>query len=93
MKRFAVFAVAVMLAPAALAPHQNFVVNPDASEVKMTLKTVRGSLPGISRAKEDDPNAAAGASQDSLPANARRGESYGCGVRRKQDAEGKLEEL
>jgi polyisoprenoid-binding protein YceI len=39
MKSFAVFGLAVMLAPAALAQHQTFVVNPDASEVKMTLKT------------------------------------------------------
>jgi polyisoprenoid-binding protein YceI len=38
MKSFAVFALAMMLASAALAQHQTFVVNPDASEVKMTLK-------------------------------------------------------
>jgi polyisoprenoid-binding protein YceI len=38
MKPFAVFALAMMLASAALAQHQTFVVNPDASEVKMTLK-------------------------------------------------------
>ena len=39
MKSFAVFALAVLLAPAALAQHQTFAVNPDASEVKITLKT------------------------------------------------------
>ena len=39
MKAFAIFAVAAMLGPAALAQHQTFVVNPDASEVKMTLNT------------------------------------------------------
>jgi hypothetical protein len=38
MKSSAVFALAVTLAPAALAQHQSFVVNPDASEVKITLK-------------------------------------------------------
>jgi polyisoprenoid-binding protein YceI len=39
MKSFAVLAFAVILAPAALAQRQTFAVNPDASEVKMTLKT------------------------------------------------------
>jgi polyisoprenoid-binding protein YceI len=39
MKSFAVFALAVLLAPAAIAQHQTFVVNPDSSEVKMTLQT------------------------------------------------------
>jgi polyisoprenoid-binding protein YceI len=39
MRCFAVLALAGVLAPAALAQHQTFVVNPDASEVKMTLKT------------------------------------------------------
>jgi polyisoprenoid-binding protein YceI len=37
MKSFAVLALAAVLAPAALAQHQTFVVNPDASEVKITL--------------------------------------------------------
>jgi polyisoprenoid-binding protein YceI len=46
MKFFAVFAVAVLLAPAALAQHQTFVVNPDASEVKMTLKTTHEVVNG-----------------------------------------------
>ncbi len=39
MKLFAALTLAVMLAPAALAQHQTFAVNPDASQVKMTLKT------------------------------------------------------
>ena len=41
MKSFAVLAVAAILGPAALAQHQTFVVNPDASEVKITVKTTR----------------------------------------------------
>jgi polyisoprenoid-binding protein YceI len=39
MKSFAVVALALILGPAALAQHQTFVVHPDASEVRMTLKT------------------------------------------------------
>lgn len=39
MKSFAILAITVLLAPAAFAQHQIFVVNPDASQVKMTLKT------------------------------------------------------
>jgi len=39
MKLFAALALVVVLAPAALAQHQTFVINTDASEVKMTLKT------------------------------------------------------
>ena len=35
MKSFTVFALAAVLAPAAFAQHQTFVVNPDASEVKI----------------------------------------------------------
>ena len=46
MKSFAVFALAAALAPAALAQHQTFVVNPDASEVKMTLKTTHELVNG-----------------------------------------------
>jgi polyisoprenoid-binding protein YceI len=46
MKSFAVLALAVILAPAALAQHQTFVVNPDASEVKMTLKTTHEVVNG-----------------------------------------------
>jgi polyisoprenoid-binding protein YceI len=39
MRSFTVFALAAALASAALAQHQTFVVNPDASEVKITLNT------------------------------------------------------
>jgi polyisoprenoid-binding protein YceI len=46
MKSFAVFALALILAPAALAQHQTFVVNADASEVKMTLKTTHEVVNG-----------------------------------------------
>jgi polyisoprenoid-binding protein YceI len=46
MKCFAVFALAVLLTPAALAQHQTFVVNPNASEVKMTLKTTHEIVNG-----------------------------------------------
>jgi len=46
MKSFAVFALAVLLAPAAFAQHQTFVVNPDASEVKMTLNTTHEVVNG-----------------------------------------------
>jgi polyisoprenoid-binding protein YceI len=46
MKSFAVFALAVILAPAALAQHQTFAVNPDASEIKMTLNTTREVVNG-----------------------------------------------
>ncbi|WP_158790753.1 YceI family protein [Granulicella sp. L60] len=46
MKSFAVVALALILGPAALAQHQTFVVNPDASEVKMTLKTTHQLVNG-----------------------------------------------
>ena len=46
MKSFAVFALTVILAPAALGQHQTFVVNPDASEVKMTLNTTHEVVSG-----------------------------------------------
>ena len=46
MKSFALLVLAVILAPAALAQHQTFVVNPDASEVKMTLKTTHELVNG-----------------------------------------------
>jgi polyisoprenoid-binding protein YceI len=46
MKSFAVLALAVILAPAALAQHHTFAVNPDASEVKMTLKTTHELVNG-----------------------------------------------
>jgi polyisoprenoid-binding protein YceI len=46
MKSFAVFALAFVLAPAALAQHQTFVVNPDASEIKITLNTTHEVVNG-----------------------------------------------
>ena len=46
MKSFVVFALAVLLAPVALAQQQTFVANPDASEVKMTLKTTHEVVNG-----------------------------------------------
>ena len=46
MKSFAVSALAVILTPAALAQHQTLAVNPDASEVKMTLKTTHELVNG-----------------------------------------------
>jgi polyisoprenoid-binding protein YceI len=46
MKSFTVFALAVLLAPVALAQQQTFVANPDASEVKMTLKTTHEVVNG-----------------------------------------------
>jgi YceI-like protein len=46
MKSFAVFALAVIFAQAALAQHQTFLVNPDASEVKMTLNTTHEVVTG-----------------------------------------------
>jgi polyisoprenoid-binding protein YceI len=47
MKSFAAFGLAVILAPAAvLAQHQTFVVDPNASEVKMTLKTTHELVSG-----------------------------------------------
>jgi len=46
MKSFAVLALAVILAPAALAQQQTFVANPDASEVKITLKTTHELVNG-----------------------------------------------
>jgi YceI-like domain len=49
MKSFAVVALALMFVPAALAQHQTFAVNPDASEVKMTLKTTHEVVNGTFR--------------------------------------------
>jgi polyisoprenoid-binding protein YceI len=46
MKSFTVFALAAVLAPAAFAQHQSFVVNPDASEVKITLQTTHELVNG-----------------------------------------------
>ncbi|HEU5458626.1 MAG TPA: YceI family protein [Terracidiphilus sp.] len=47
MKSFAAFAFMVLLAPAALAQHQTFVVNPEASQVKITLNTTHEVVNGI----------------------------------------------
>jgi polyisoprenoid-binding protein YceI len=61
MKPFTVFALAAVLAPAALAQHQTFVVNPDASQVKITLNTtheiVNGAFHLQSGSIEFDPGA------------------------------------
>jgi polyisoprenoid-binding protein YceI len=46
MKSFTVFAAAALLAPAAFAQHQSFVVNPDASEIKITLQTTHEIVNG-----------------------------------------------
>jgi polyisoprenoid-binding protein YceI len=46
MKFFAVFGLAAILVPAVLAQQQTFAVNPDASEVKMTLKTTHEVVNG-----------------------------------------------
>jgi YceI-like domain len=46
MKSFAVVALALIFAPAALAQHQTFVVNPDASDVKMKLNTTHEVVNG-----------------------------------------------
>lgn len=46
MKSFAVMVLAVLLGPAAVAQHQTFAVNPDASEVKMTLNTTHEIVNG-----------------------------------------------
>jgi polyisoprenoid-binding protein YceI len=46
MKSFTVFALAAVLAPAAFAQHQTFVVDTDASEVKITLQTTHEVVNG-----------------------------------------------
>lgn len=46
MRSFAILALAAMLGPAAIAQHQTFVVNPDASEVRMTLNTTHEVVSG-----------------------------------------------
>ena len=62
MKSIAAFALAGLFAAAALAQHQTFVVNPDASDVKMTLNSthevVNGSFHIQSGSIEFDPGAA-----------------------------------
>ena len=61
MKFFTAFVLVALLAPAALAQHRTFVVNPDASEVKLTLKTthevVNGTFHIQSGSIECDPGA------------------------------------
>jgi polyisoprenoid-binding protein YceI len=47
MKSLAVFALAVILTPAASAQHQTFVVNADSSEVKITLITTHEIVNGV----------------------------------------------
>jgi hypothetical protein len=46
MKSFAVAALALIFAPAALAQHRTFAVNPDISEVKMKLNTTHEVVNG-----------------------------------------------
>jgi hypothetical protein len=46
MKSFAVLALVLTFAPAALAQHQTFDVNPDASQVKMKLNTTHEVVDG-----------------------------------------------
>ncbi|HZL28816.1 MAG TPA: YceI family protein [Acidobacteriaceae bacterium] len=46
MKFFAALTLVLILVPAALAQHQTFAVNPDASEVRMTLKTTHEIVNG-----------------------------------------------
>jgi len=46
MKSFIFFALAAILAPSAIAQHQTFAVNPDTSEVKMTLNTTHEVVNG-----------------------------------------------
>jgi polyisoprenoid-binding protein YceI len=61
MKFLPIFALAVLLVPAARAQHQTFVVNPYDSEVKITLKTthelVNGTFHVQSGSIEFDPSA------------------------------------
>jgi polyisoprenoid-binding protein YceI len=61
MRSFAILAFAALLAPAALAQHQVFLANPDASEVKITLNTtheiVIGTFHVQSGSIEFDPSA------------------------------------
>ena len=51
MKSFAVLTLAVILAPDALAQHQAFDVNPDASEVTMKLNTTHEVVSGTFHVK------------------------------------------
>lgn len=47
MRSFTVLAFALALAPAAVAQHQTFAANPDASEVKITLNTTHEVVNGM----------------------------------------------
>lgn len=49
MKPFAILAVAAMFSPVAFAQRQTFVVNPEASEIKMTLNTTHEVVNGTFR--------------------------------------------
>jgi len=61
MRSFRVIVLAALLAPAALAQHQTFVVNPEVSQVKITLNTtheiVNGTFHVQSGSIEFDPGA------------------------------------
>lgn len=46
MRAFAALAFAILLAPAAFAQRQTFTVNPDACQVRMTLKTTHEIVNG-----------------------------------------------
>jgi len=46
MKLFTVVALALIFSPAALAQHQTFAINPDASEIKMKLNTTHEVVNG-----------------------------------------------
>jgi polyisoprenoid-binding protein YceI len=54
MRFFAVLIFAGMVAPGALAQHETFVLNPDASEVKMTLKTTHELVSGTFHAQSGE---------------------------------------
>jgi polyisoprenoid-binding protein YceI len=51
MKSVAVLTLAAIFAPVAIAQHQTFVVNPDACEVKITLKTTHELVNGTFHAQ------------------------------------------
>jgi YceI-like domain len=56
MKSFAVVALALIFAPAILAQHQTFAVNPDASEVKIKLNTTHEVVNGTFRVQSGSIN-------------------------------------
>jgi hypothetical protein len=56
MKSFAVVALALIFAPAILAQHQTFAVNPDASEVKIKLNTTHEVVKGTFRVQSGSIN-------------------------------------